>query len=86
MTGTLSMAFGIDGAPLEPKTKYALLATFTERNGDKVTSAAAATTAVPATTSATTRSFAVHGKPSGRILFNVPEIIDVYEPIGTNEQ
>ena len=86
MTGTLSMAFGIDGTPLEPKTKYALLATFTERNGDKVTSAAAATTAVPATTSATTRSFAVHGKPSGRILFNAPEIIDVYEPIDTNEQ
>ncbi|GEM_PF-956526 len=85
MSGTLSMIFGIDGTPLEPRTKYALLATFTERNGDTVTSAAAATTAVSATKSATI-SPSVYGKPSGRILFNAPAIIDVYEPIGTNER
>ncbi len=86
MTGTLSMVFGIEGTPLEPRTKYALLATFTERNGDKVTSTVYATTAVPATTSATTRSSVAHGKPSGHMLFNAPVILDVYEPVGTNEQ
>ncbi len=82
MTGSLSMMFGIEGTPLESRTKYALLATFTERNGDTVTSAAAATTAVPATKTAAVPA-AGYGKPSGLVLFNAPAIIDIYEPVVT---
>lgn len=72
LTGSISLSFGVDGSPLEADTAYALLATFTERNGDEVTRFSIARTA--ASSAAATR--AVFGKPQARIELGRPVIVE----------
>lgn len=85
MEGSLSLMFGIDGTPLEPRTRYILMATFTERNGDRTTSYATASTAVPATSAVSAVKSAAGnaacGRPAARVVYNAPAMLDIYEPV-----
>ncbi len=78
LTGSFSLSFGIDGSPLAPQTKYVLLATFTERNGDTLTRFAIAETAAASGTAATK---AVFGEPKARIEFGSPVILENFVPL-----
>ncbi len=78
LTGKFTLSFGTEGSPLAPDTAYALLATFTERNGDEVTRFSLAKTAAASGTAATK---AVFGEPEARIEFGSPVILENFAPL-----
>lgn len=83
MTGKYSLSFGTEGAALEPDTEYILLATFTERSGDRCTTFSIGKTAAA---SAETKSAGlVYGTPRPRPEFHAPVVIDTYSPLVGDE-
>lgn len=82
-SGSFSLSFGVDGAPLSAGTEYILLATFTERNGDTLTRFAIAETAASA--SGTTATKAHAGSPKARPELNGAQIVDIHIPLSGDE-
>lgn len=74
MTGALTLSFGKDGAALEADTSYIILVTFSEAGGDAITRYASGKTGASAGTKA------AFGRPSARVEFNSPEIVEVFSP------
>ncbi len=84
LSGSFSLSFGVDGAPLEAGTEYILLATFTERNGDTLTRFAIAGTSASAA-AAKPSAKAPAGHPQAHLELNGAQIVETYIPLSGDE-